>query len=33
MVGGHGTDFADTHNFVSGNAYWIAEPIDIPELK
>jgi hypothetical protein len=33
MVGGFGTDFADTHYFVSIYTDWIFEPVAVPELK
>ena len=33
MVSGHRTDFADAHNFVSGNTNWISEPVYVPKLE
>jgi hypothetical protein len=33
VVCGLGTDFADSHYFVSSDANWVYEPVDIPELE
>lgn len=33
MVCGQGTDFADAHDLMPGNADWIAKPVYIPELE
>ena len=33
MIGCFGTDFANSHDFISADAYWIFKAVTIPELK